>query len=164
MDRRLRAQGRCPEPGRLLPHQGGRLRFDGHRAHVLIRPKLDPKRRVEQHRFPLLQGSLAKKSRSSRYDAGRMTGNPKDEGQATAVHPLHAPIARGPTRTYVVRVVTGAGAGKTFIIDSSRDGRVLLGQSPACAVQLEDQAVSRRHAALDVERGGLRVTDLDSTN
>ena len=41
---------------------------------------------------------------------------------------------------------------------------MLVGQSVACDVKLEDRAVSRRHAALDMDSIGVRVVDLDSTN
>src|SRR5262249_11904388 len=68
------------------------------------------------------------------------------------------------TRTFVVHVVSGPDAGKAFSVDVSRGGRVLLGQSPACAVRLEDPMVSRRHAAFDLVSGALRLSDLGSTN
>jgi DNA-binding NtrC family response regulator len=67
-------------------------------------------------------------------------------------------------RSFVLRVVSGPDAGKVFAVEASSSGRVLVGQSPACAVRLEDRTVSRRHAALEPAGSGLRVTDLGSTN
>src|SRR6266498_295244 len=55
-------------------------------------------------------------------------------------------------------------AGKAFVIDSNREGRILVGQSPACGVRLADPTVSRRHAALELAGGALRITDLGSRN
>jgi DNA-binding NtrC family response regulator len=42
--------------------------------------------------------------------------------------------------------------------------RVLVGAAPSCDIVLEDPSVSRRHAALEPGRLGLRVTDLGSAN
>ncbi|HEY2513158.1 MAG TPA: sigma 54-interacting transcriptional regulator [Polyangiaceae bacterium] len=61
-------------------------------------------------------------------------------------------------------VVSGPGAGAQHRIDDLTTRRVLLGQSVACDVKLEDRSVSRRHAALEMDSAGLRVVDLDSTN
>ena len=65
---------------------------------------------------------------------------------------------------FVLTVVEGPDAGKTFTIDGSDASRTLLGQSPACAIRLADRHVSRRHAALSASGERLRVVDLDSTN
>ncbi|MGO9000301.1 MAG: sigma 54-interacting transcriptional regulator [Polyangiaceae bacterium] len=61
-------------------------------------------------------------------------------------------------------VVSGPGVGTKFAIEDLATRRVLLGQSVACDVKLEDRAVSRRHAALDMDSVGVHVLDLDSTN
>jgi DNA-binding NtrC family response regulator len=92
-----------------------------------------------------------------------MIGKPYDEGVATSVTTMAAPSSR-PPRTFLLSAVTGPDAGKSFEIDVSRGGRVLLGQSPVCTVRLDDPTVSRRHAAFDVIDGSLRLTDLGSTN
>jgi DNA-binding NtrC family response regulator len=92
-----------------------------------------------------------------------MIGKPYDEHVDTTVNAGVAPSPRAP-RTFVLSAVSGPDVGKTFAIDASRVGRVLLGQSPICAVRLNDQTVSRRHAAFDVVDGALRLTDLGSTN
>jgi two-component system, NtrC family, response regulator HydG len=63
-----------------------------------------------------------------------------------------------------ITVVSGPGAGATFSIEDLAARRALIGQSVACDVKLEDRAVSRRHAALEMDSLGVRVVDLDSTN
>src|SRR5262245_30159702 len=63
-----------------------------------------------------------------------------------------------------VQVSEGPDVGKSLELDGSAPLRVLIGQSPACELRLSDREVSRRHAALDVQRGKLRVSDLGSTN
>jgi DNA-binding NtrC family response regulator len=90
-----------------------------------------------------------------------MAGSSDDKTQTT--------VAAGPTparavRTFVARVVTGPDTGKSFAVDAAGGGRVLVGQSPACGVLLTDRTVSRRHAALELAGGALRLTDLGSTN
>jgi transcriptional regulator with PAS, ATPase and Fis domain len=61
-------------------------------------------------------------------------------------------------------IVSGPGAGARFAVDDLSTRRVLIGQSVACDVKLEDRAVSRRHAALEMDSIGVRLIDLDSTN
>ena len=77
----------------------------------------------------------------------------------TAVDPTAATSA-----SFTITVVEGPDAGRTFTLDDSQPSRVLVGQSPACELRLADPAVSRRHFALDVSGGELRITDLGSTN
>jgi DNA-binding NtrC family response regulator len=90
-----------------------------------------------------------------------MVWKPYDESVETAVSVTSVSLR---PRVFVLAAVGGPDAGKSFTIDVGRTGRVLLGKSPACTVQLEDQTVSRRHAAFDVVDGKLRLTDLGSTN
>jgi DNA-binding NtrC family response regulator len=92
-----------------------------------------------------------------------MSAKPDDEGLATAISPLSVAAPARQTRAFVAHVVTGPDAGKLFAVDVSR-GRVLLGQSPACTVRLDDPTVSRRHAAFDLVGAALRLSDLGSTN
>jgi DNA-binding NtrC family response regulator len=92
-----------------------------------------------------------------------MIGKPYDEGVATSVSAVSAAAPR-PIRIFMLTAISGPDAGKSFEIDVSRGGRILLGQSPACTVRLEDHTVSRRHAAFDVVDGALCLTDLGSTN
>ncbi len=65
---------------------------------------------------------------------------------------------------YRLVVVEGPDTGKSLELDGSEPARVLIGQSPACSLRLQDRLVSRRHLALSIEGRRLRVTDLDSTN
>jgi pSer/pThr/pTyr-binding forkhead associated (FHA) protein len=46
------------------------------------------------------------------------------------------------------------------------DGDNIIGRDPGCSVWLDASGVSRRHARIDVERGGdvVRVEDLGSKN
>jgi two-component system, NtrC family, response regulator HydG len=64
--------------------------------------------------------------------------------------------------SFVVHVVSGPDAGKHVVVDGTQ--RVLVGTSPVCALALSDREVSRRHFSLDVERGRVRLVDLESTN
>jgi DNA-binding NtrC family response regulator len=66
--------------------------------------------------------------------------------------------------TFAIRVTEGPDRGKSLVFDASAPSRVLIGSSPACELQLTDREVSRRHAALEIVPGGIRVTDLGSTN
>jgi DNA-binding NtrC family response regulator len=65
---------------------------------------------------------------------------------------------------YLLVVLEGADRGLIFNLDGTSQPRMLVGQSAACSIQLSDPLVSRRHAALDLEPRGLRLTDLGSTN
>ncbi len=95
-----------------------------------------------------------------------MPSNPIDDGQATVISPVDvSAMADRPLRSFVLRVVAGPDNGKTLRPSTRRrGGRVLLGQSPACTLRLDDRAASRRHAALDPEEGTLHLFDLGSTN
>jgi transcriptional regulator with PAS, ATPase and Fis domain len=61
-------------------------------------------------------------------------------------------------------VIAGPDAGRLFALDGQSAFNTLIGTSPACAIQLTDRRVSRRHAALELARGELRVRDIGSTN
>jgi two-component system response regulator HydG len=94
-----------------------------------------------------------------------MCPTPLDDGQATVISPAGAsPSAERSLHSFVLRVVAGPDAGKSLTVDPTETGRVLLGQSPACTLRLDDRAVSRRHAALDPDGGVLHLRDLGSTN
>ncbi|HEY0706685.1 MAG TPA: sigma 54-interacting transcriptional regulator [Polyangia bacterium] len=54
--------------------------------------------------------------------------------------------------------------GRTFTIDGTSASRSLVGHGPGCDVQLNDRAVSSRHATLDPVGRRLRITDLGSKN
>jgi transcriptional regulator with GAF, ATPase, and Fis domain len=64
-----------------------------------------------------------------------------------------------------VVVIEGPDTGKELELDGRAPSRILVGTSPACALQLTDPTVSRRHAAFEpTPRGSFRLDDLDSTN
>jgi two-component system, NtrC family, response regulator HydG len=66
--------------------------------------------------------------------------------------------------TFTISVTDGPDKGKRLTFDASAPSRILVGQSPACELRLTDREASRRHAALEIVAGGIRVTDLSSTN
>ena len=63
-----------------------------------------------------------------------------------------------------IRVVEGPDAGKSVTLDDGHAGRLFVGRSPACELQLADERVSRRHIAFELVEGRVRVLDLESTN
>jgi DNA-binding NtrC family response regulator len=69
-----------------------------------------------------------------------------------------------PRASFVVTVVEGAPQGARLTVDPTHPSRLLVGSSEACALRVTDPRVSRRHLALDIGDGGLRITDLGSTN
>ncbi len=77
---------------------------------------------------------------------------------------LRAAIAPVVTRGCTITVLEGPDAGKRFPIEEAVTQRVLIGQSPVCPVCLTDRTVSRRHAAIEGERSGMRLIDLESSN
>lgn len=93
-----------------------------------------------------------------------MCPTPQGDGQITAVSPAVEPPSARPLRSFLLRVVAGPDNGKTLEVDPTGPGRVLLGQSPACTLRLEDRTVSRRHAAIEPHAGAFRLSDLESTN
>ena len=66
--------------------------------------------------------------------------------------------------TLRLEVVAGPDIGKTLEIDPDGGGRVFVGKSSACELELRDPLASRRHCALLVEGAAVRLMDLDSTN
>jgi two-component system, NtrC family, response regulator HydG len=61
-------------------------------------------------------------------------------------------------------IVEGPDGGARHRVDGARPQCVHVGTSPSCELRLRDPHVSRRHAALEVNGGVLRVVDLGSTN
>jgi DNA-binding NtrC family response regulator len=83
------------------------------------------------------------------------------EEASTAVAPRPAaPVAA----SFVLTVIEGPDQGRRCGFDATQPAPLLIGQGPACRLQLTDRHVSRRHAALDVTDGRVRITDLGSTN
>lgn len=86
------------------------------------------------------------------------------EGELTTQLARRTSLPPPSSASWVLRVMDGADAGKGFRIDDVATRRVLIGQSPACDVRLSDRSVSRRHAALESDPGGVRLVDLGSRN
>ncbi len=74
------------------------------------------------------------------------------------------PRPAGAAGVFVLTVVEGPDQGSVFRCDEASPPPILLGQSEVCSIRLSDRSVSRRHAALEVTVGKLRVTDLGSSN
>jgi len=89
---------------------------------------------------------------------------PSDELE-DVVTALQASTAETPRDTpFTVAVVEGPDQRVETTLHVLNPVRVLIGQSASCSLRLTDRAVSRRHAALQIDEGGVRVTDLGSTN
>jgi two-component system, NtrC family, response regulator HydG len=78
---------------------------------------------------------------------------------------LHGSFDPSPVpEPFVLTIIGGPDQGQSFALDGSQPSRILLGQAQACDIRLTDRTVSRRHVALDVEGGRVRVSDLGSKN
>src|SRR4051812_23055898 len=64
-------------------------------------------------------------------------------------------------RRYRVQVVAGPDVGMHAEID---DGTFIIGTHNSTDLRLTDKGVSRYHVELQLQPGGLKITDLDSTN
>ncbi len=64
-------------------------------------------------------------------------------------------------RHYRLVLLQGPGAGESFTFESRK---ITLGSAPDCALALDDPAVSRAHAAIEVQSHGYLLRDLDSKN
>ncbi len=89
-----------------------------------------------------------------------MAGN--EEDVSTILRPVAGIAPAWHARRLVV--VEGADTGKTFLLDPSSPGRLMIGTSPACEIRLDDRTASRRHAAVEAVANGVHVVDLGSTN
>jgi pSer/pThr/pTyr-binding forkhead associated (FHA) protein len=58
-------------------------------------------------------------------------------------------------------IVAGDSAGQVYALDQSK---LVLGRGDEATVRINNEALSRRHALLEVHGDGFRVTDLSSTN
>jgi len=65
---------------------------------------------------------------------------------------------------FVLRIVDGPSAGATLTVDDGTPGPVLCGNSPVCALRIDDAAVSRRHFSVEVRGDELHLVDLGSKN
>ncbi|AKU99488.1 Response regulator of zinc sigma-54-dependent two-component system [Labilithrix luteola] len=61
-----------------------------------------------------------------------------------------------------LEITSGPERGRRFVIDEEMAARVFIGRSAIASVRLQDPLVSRRHAALELTDGALRITDLAS--
>jgi two-component system response regulator HydG len=91
-------------------------------------------------------------------------GESRPKGDTATVIRPQLDVALTPSEAFVLIVIEGPDAGKSFLLDGSQPSRVLVGQSPVCTVRLSDREISRRHAALDLSGRRLHLTDLGSTN
>lgn len=85
------------------------------------------------------------------------------DDKSTLFHAKHDPKEIEPFG-FRIELRAGPDAGLVRIIPPDAPTRILVGTSPACDVRLTDRRTSRRHVALNVEGGRLRVTDQASTN
>jgi DNA-binding NtrC family response regulator len=94
-----------------------------------------------------------------------MSSPPNHGGQdAATVLSERAERPRTRASSFSLSIADGPDAGEPFTIEPSLPSRLLIGQSPSCALRLSDRQVSRRHLACELEGDLLRVTDLESTN
>jgi two-component system response regulator HydG len=102
---------------------------------------------------------------NDRFDfSGAGPTPPRASGEDVTTR-LHGSFDPSPVpEPFVLTVVKGPDQGQSFALDGSQPSRLLLGQGPACDIRLTDRTVSRRHVALDVEGGRVRVSDLGSKN
>jgi DNA-binding NtrC family response regulator len=64
-----------------------------------------------------------------------------------------------------LEVIAGPDIGKALSVDPSElTGRIFVGKSKACQLELSDPLTSRRHFAVEIAGSGVRLTDLGSTN
>jgi transcriptional regulator with GAF, ATPase, and Fis domain len=66
--------------------------------------------------------------------------------------------------SFRLHVFDGLDTGRELRIDGVEASRLLVGKGPTANLKLVDPAVSRRHLAVEIEHGRLRITDLGSTN
>src|SRR5258706_6920600 len=110
-----------------------------------------------------LLSQLFRDPRRAGYGKDRMPPDSED-GQITVINEPVSAVREQPLQTFALDIVAGPDTGKSFVVESNREGRMLVGQSPVCSVRLADPKVSRRHAAIELASGALRVSDLGSTN
>jgi Nif-specific regulatory protein len=63
-----------------------------------------------------------------------------------------------------LEVASGRAVGRRYRVDAAASRDVVIGREAACEVAVFDEAASRRHTALRVERGHFMVRDLSSRN
>ncbi len=86
----------------------------------------------------------------------------RDE-EDTQIRSLNEIIGSGdsePNRAYIV-VLSGRSVGRMYRVQG---GTMTIGRDPECEIHLDDEGVSRRHAAIETEDETAGVRDLNSTN
>ena len=89
--------------------------------------------------------------------------NPATEEVTKAAAPAGDRLTEEGAR-FRLYVEEGFDAGRELFIHGGEASRLLVGKGPTSDLKLLDPAVSRRHLALEIDRGRLRVTDVGSTN
>lgn len=69
----------------------------------------------------------------------------------------------GYLRFHDVQLVVVAGNGVGNLLRIGRE-RYILGRGPGVDIQIDDQAISRQHAAIEFDGEAFRIRDLGSTN
>jgi two-component system, cell cycle response regulator len=78
---------------------------------------------------------------------------------------MQAPVGPAKVGDAVLVVLYGPELGRRFVLGSAGEqGEQVLGRSPDCAISLDDESVSRRHALVVTRGGGHTLEDLGSTN
>ena len=67
----------------------------------------------------------------------------------------------GPGWSATLVEVAGGAEGNEYAVDAER---IVIGRGPGVDLAFDDEEMSAQHAAFEHSRGGLCVTDLDSTN
>lgn len=99
--------------------------------------------------------------KASEHEIHRRDASVRNDAVTERMGTTSAAASRG--AVFSAAVVDGPSAGDRISLDETT-GRVYVGTSETCHLRLDDRAVSRRHLALQVHGGRLRVTDLGSTN
>jgi len=92
-----------------------------------------------------------------------MSPKPFDESEDPATT-IETERRFDPDAAFALVLLSGPGQGTTFTLDAGAAPRLLVGKGPSCELRLDDPAVSRRHAAVELAGPFLRLTDLGSTN
>jgi DNA-binding NtrC family response regulator len=91
-------------------------------------------------------------------------GVPPPHDEMTKAAPPPTRESGDEAASFRLYVVDGFDQGRELRIDGGEPLRLLVGKGPTSDLKLVDPAVSRRHLAVEVDRGRLRITDLGSTN
>jgi DNA-binding NtrC family response regulator len=60
----------------------------------------------------------------------------------------------------LVSILHGPDAGRGYRVEDLVSRRVFIGHGPLCQVRIDDRTIARRHAALELEGGALKLSDL----